>query len=103
MSQAGGPGLSQPCLARAVEPLSVSPATDCSSTPLPLLSVAWLKKAVKIAAHEVRKRQNDLVTVLQQDLESVRTVKALGRQGTAEERLDTASMESVKAALKARR
>jgi subfamily B ATP-binding cassette protein MsbA len=72
-------------------------------TPFLLLFVARLKKAVKKATHEVRKRQSDIVGVLQQGLESVRSVKAFGRQGTEEERLDKASMESVKAALKARR
>ena len=72
-------------------------------TPFLLLFVARLKKAVKKATHEVRKRQSDIVSVLQQGLESVRTVEAFGRQDTEEERLDKASMESVKAALKARR
>jgi ABC-type multidrug transport system fused ATPase/permease subunit len=72
-------------------------------TPFLLLFVARLKKAVKKATHEVRKRQSDIVGVLQQGLESVRTVEAFGRQDTEEERLDKASMESVKAALKARR
>src|SRR4249920_1340426 len=72
-------------------------------TPFLLLFVARFKKAVKKATHEVRKRQSDIVTVLQQGLESVRTVEAFGRQDTEEERLDKASMESVKAALKARR
>ena len=72
-------------------------------TPFLLLFVARLKKAVKKATHEVRKRQSDIVGVLQQGLESVRTVEAFGRQATEEERLDKASMESVKAALKARR
>jgi ABC-type multidrug transport system fused ATPase/permease subunit len=72
-------------------------------TPFLLLFVARLKQAVKKATHEVRKRQSDIVSVLQQGLESVRTVEAFGRQDTEEERLDKASMESVKAALKARR
>ena len=72
-------------------------------TPFLLLFVARFKKAVKKATHEVRKRQSDIVGVLQQGLESVRTVEAFGRQDTEEERLDAASMESVKAALKARR
>lgn len=72
-------------------------------TPLLLLFVTRFKKAVKKATHEVRKRQSDIVAVLQQGLESVRTVEAFGRQDTEVGRLDTASMESVKAALKARR
>jgi ABC-type multidrug transport system fused ATPase/permease subunit len=72
-------------------------------TPFLLLFVARFKKAVKKATHEVRKRQSDIVGVLQQGLESVRSVKAFGRQDTEQERLDVASMASVKAALKARR
>ena len=72
-------------------------------TPFLLLFVARFKKAVKKATHEVRKRQSDIVGVLQQALESVRSVKAFGRQDTEEERLDAASMQSVQAALKARR
>jgi subfamily B ATP-binding cassette protein MsbA len=72
-------------------------------TPFLLMFVARFKKAVKKATHEVRKRQSDIVGVLQQGLESVRTVEAFGRQDTEEGRLDAASMESVKAALKARR
>ena len=72
-------------------------------TPFLLLFVARFKKAVKKATHEVRKRQSDIVAVLQQGLESVRSVKAFGRQETEEGRLDAASMESVHAALKARR
>ena len=72
-------------------------------TPFLLMFVARFKKAVKNATHEVRKRQSDIVSVLQQGLESVRSVKAFGRQDMEEERLDTASMKSVEAALKARR
>lgn len=72
-------------------------------TPFLLLFVARFKKAVKKATHEVRKRQSDIVGVLQQGLESVRSVKAFGRQDTEVDRLDAASMESVRAALKARR
>ena len=49
-------------------------------TPFLLLFVARFKKAVKKATHEVRKRQSDIVAVLQQGLESVRSVKAFGRQ-----------------------
>jgi ABC-type multidrug transport system fused ATPase/permease subunit len=72
-------------------------------TPFLLMFVTRFKKAVKKATHEVRQRQSDIVGVLQQGLESVRTVEAFGRQETEEKRLDEASMESVRAALKARR
>ena len=72
-------------------------------TPLLLMFISRFKKAVKKATHEVRLRQSDIVGVLQQGLESVRTVEAFGREELEEGRLDTASMESVRAALKARR
>ena len=72
-------------------------------TPFLLLFVARFKKAVKKATHEVRRRQSDIVAVVQQGLESVRSVKAFGRQDMEEERLRKASAEAVQAALKARR
>ena len=72
-------------------------------TPFLLLFVARFKKAVKKATHKVRQHQADIVTVVQQGLESVRVVKAFGRQDLEEKRLDEASHETVEAALKARR
>src|SRR5215467_7705458 len=72
-------------------------------TPFLLLFVARFKKAVKKATHKVRQRQADIVTVVQQGLESVRVVKAFGRQDLEEKRLDEVSHETVEAALKARR
>ncbi len=72
-------------------------------TPFLLLFVSRFKKAVKKATHEVRKHQTDIVAVVQQGLESVRTVEAFGRQDMEESRLDTVSRETVEAALKARR
>ena len=72
-------------------------------TPFLLLFVARFKKAVKKATHEVRIHQSDILAVVQQGLESVRAVKAFGRQDMEEGRLREASMETVQAALKARR
>ena len=71
-------------------------------TPFLLLFVARFKKAVKKATHKVRQHQADIVTVVQQGLESVRVVKAFGRQDLEEKRLDEVSHETVEAALKAR-
>ena len=56
-------------------------------TPFLLLFVARFNKAVKKATHEVRKRQSDIVAVVQQGLEPTRVVKAYGRQDLEEERL----------------
>ncbi|MBN8249629.1 MAG: ABC transporter ATP-binding protein [Verrucomicrobia bacterium] len=72
-------------------------------TPFLLLFVARFKKSVKKATHEVRKHQSEIVAVLQQGLDSARTVKAYGREATEEQRLDVVSRETVEAALKARR
>jgi len=71
--------------------------------PFVLLFVARFKKAVKKATHEVRRRQSDIVAVLQQGLEAMRVVKAFGRQDLEEARLRDVSRATVEAALKARR
>jgi subfamily B ATP-binding cassette protein MsbA len=71
--------------------------------PFLLLFVMRFKKAVKKATHEVRLRQADIVTVVQQGLESVRVVKAYGRQDLEEQRLAGVSEATIAAALKARR
>jgi ABC-type multidrug transport system fused ATPase/permease subunit len=72
-------------------------------TPFLLLFVLRFKRAVKLATREVRHRQTDIVAVLQQGLESMRAVKAFGRQDLEQERLVEASHASVDAALSARR
>jgi ABC-type multidrug transport system fused ATPase/permease subunit len=72
-------------------------------TPFLLLFVMRFKKAVKNATHEVRKNQSNIVAVLQQGLESVRVVKAFGRQDLEEENLRAVSRSTVDAALKARK
>ncbi len=72
-------------------------------TPFMLLLVSRFKNAVKKATHEVRKEQANMVSVLQQGLESMRVIKAFGRQELQESELDDVSHATVKAALKARR
>src|SRR6266568_3846465 len=49
-------------------------------TPFLLVFVMRFKKAVKDVQREVRKRQSDIVAVVQQGLGSVRVVEAFGRQ-----------------------
>jgi len=73
-----------------------------SVTPFLLWFVARFKKAVKKATHEVRNNQSDLVGVVQQGLESMRAVKAFGRQDLEEDRLDEVSRRTVSSSLKAR-
>ena len=74
-----------------------------AATPFMLLFIARFKRAVKQAQHEVRKRQSDIVAVVQQGLESARVVRAYSRQDLEEARLEQAGRASVEAALKARR
>ena len=71
--------------------------------PLLLLFTIRFKKEVKKATHEVRKDQAEMITVIQNGLESIRTVNAFGRQDFEEERLKKVSMDTVHAALKARK
>jgi subfamily B ATP-binding cassette protein MsbA len=71
--------------------------------PFLLLFVIRFKKAVKKATHEVRNDQAEMITVLQHGLESMRAVNAFGRQKMEEDRLEKISMETVYAALKARK
>jgi subfamily B ATP-binding cassette protein MsbA len=72
-------------------------------TPFLLILAMRLKADVKDAAKNVRKRQAAILSVLQEGLQSMRAVKAFGREDLEEERLATASLLSVNAALKARR
>jgi subfamily B ATP-binding cassette protein MsbA len=72
-------------------------------TPFLLFFVSRFKRAVKKATHEVRKRQADIVTVVQQGLESMRVVKAFERQDLEQEELGDVSRKTIEAALQARR
>ena len=72
-------------------------------TPFLLLFVSRFKKAVKKATHQVRLHQADIVTVVQEGLESMRVVKAYGRQDLENTRLAEVSHATVDAALKARK
>jgi ABC-type multidrug transport system fused ATPase/permease subunit len=72
-------------------------------TPFMLLLVSRFKKVVKKATHEVRKEQSKIVSVVEAGLQSMRVVKAFGRQDLAEEELAEVSEATVAASLKARR
>jgi ABC-type multidrug transport system fused ATPase/permease subunit len=72
-------------------------------TPLLLLLASRFKKAVKKATHEVREQQSNIVSVVQQDLESIRVVTAFGRQELEQQNLEMVSHATVEAALRARR
>ena len=72
-------------------------------TPFMLLLVSRFKKVVKKATHEVRKEQSKIVSVVEAGLQSMRVVKAFGREDLAEEELAEVSEATVAASLKARR
>jgi subfamily B ATP-binding cassette protein MsbA len=69
-------------------------------TPFLLLFVMRFKKAVKEVQREVRKRQSDVVAVVQQGLGSIRVVEAFGRQDLEAGRMTAASRATVTAALR---
>ena len=61
------------------------------------------QRAIKDATKEVRKRQADLTSTLQQGLQGIEVVQAFDRQDLEEQQLVHASNETVTAWLKARR
>ncbi|WKG06210.1 ABC transporter ATP-binding protein [Mycolicibacterium sp. HK-90] len=71
--------------------------------PLLLLFVSRIRKAVKAATHEVRRRESDIVAVAEEGLQSIRVVKAFDREDTQERQLAIAGQQAVDAALNARR
>jgi ABC-type multidrug transport system fused ATPase/permease subunit len=74
-----------------------------ATTPFLLLFVARFKRAIKRATRDVRRRESEIVAVLQSGLESMRTVQAFEGQDLEASRLGAASRATVTAALRARR
>jgi ABC-type multidrug transport system fused ATPase/permease subunit len=72
-------------------------------TPFLLFFISRFKKAVKKATHQVRDEQAEIVAVVQQGLQSMQVIKALGRQEMEQEALSEVSHATVNAALAARR
>jgi ABC-type multidrug transport system fused ATPase/permease subunit len=72
-------------------------------SPFLLFFVMRFRRLVKKAAREVRRRESDLVGVVQQGLESIRVVNAFGRQELEEAHLLEASQAAVNARLNSRR
>ena len=71
-------------------------------TPFLIIFLFHFKKAVKEVTRTVRKRQSEIVAVVQEGLGSLRAVKAFGRQDLEIAHLEAASHATVEAALKAR-
>jgi ABC-type multidrug transport system fused ATPase/permease subunit len=72
-------------------------------TPLLGLFIYRLRYVVKLATHDVRRRQGEMVTIVQEGLGAIRLVKAFAQGAFERQRLDEKSLQSVQAALLARR
>lgn len=72
-------------------------------TPFLIYFVLQVNKAVRAAVKEVRGRQSDLLSTLQEGLQSIEVVQAFGREKEQEQQVQNASMETVTAWLKARK
>jgi ABC-type multidrug transport system fused ATPase/permease subunit len=72
-------------------------------TPLVAVFAFRLRGVVKQATREVRRRQSEIVSIVQEGLGSIRVVKAFAQGKFESRRLDQKSVESVEAALHARR
>jgi subfamily B ATP-binding cassette protein MsbA len=71
--------------------------------PLLVVFVVRLRGAVRTATHDVRRRQSEIVSIVQEGLSAIRVVKAYAQGAFERQRLDAKSRESVAAALHARR
>src|SRR5262245_303004 len=63
--------------------------------------VFYYTRRIKKASREVRKKESELVSVVQEVLSSIRVVKAFSREEYEQERFETQSLETVEIALKA--
>jgi subfamily B ATP-binding cassette protein MsbA len=72
-------------------------------TPLLVVFVARLRALIKDATRDVRRRQSEIVSIVQEGLGAIRVVKAFAQGAFERQRLEAKSLESVEAALHARR
>jgi ATP-binding cassette subfamily B protein len=69
----------------------------------PLFAVVYTyTRKIKKAARELRKKEGEVVSVIEEVLGSIRVVRAFAREDYEQRRLEVESMESVEMALKAR-
>ena len=73
-----------------------------SVAPVLFLVVFHYTRRIKLATREVRKREGEMVSVIQEVLSSMRVVKAFGREDYEHRRLVEESRESVEVALQVR-
>lgn len=74
-----------------------------SVAPLLFLVVYSYTHRIKKATREVKKKESEIASVVQESLTSMRVIKAFAREDYEEERLDKESLASVEMALRARR
>ena len=74
--------------------LSVAP-------PLFVIVYSYTRR-IKQASREVRKKEGEIVSVLQETLSSIRVIRAFGREDYEQRRLEEESLESVEITLRAR-
>jgi ABC-type multidrug transport system fused ATPase/permease subunit len=72
-------------------------------TPLLIIFLVRVNKAIRTAVKEVRTRQSDLLATLQEGLQSIEVVQAYSREDYEDRQVRTVSMETVTAWLKTRR
>lgn len=72
-------------------------------TPLVIVFAVRLRAEVKTATRNVRRRQSEIVSIVQEGLGAIRVVKAFAQGSFERQRLEAKSLESVEAALHARR
>jgi ATP-binding cassette, subfamily B, bacterial len=73
-----------------------------SVAPLLFLVVFHYTRRIKSATREVRKKEGEMVSVIQEVLSSMRVVKAFGREEFEQRRLAQESLESIEIALRVR-
>src|SRR5712692_11742645 len=73
-----------------------------SIAPVLFVLVYRYTRRIKKASREVRKKEGEIVSVIQEVLSSIRVVKAFGREDYEQRRLEEQSLESVEMALRAR-
>src|SRR5258705_2393225 len=73
-----------------------------STAPLLFIVVYTYTRRIKRAARLVRKKESEIVSVVQEVLSSIRVVKAFAREDYEQERFERRSLESIRAALQAR-
>ncbi|OBC01827.1 ABC transporter [Mycobacterium sp. 852013-50091_SCH5140682] len=72
-------------------------------TPVLVIFLVRVNRAIKVAVSEVRTRQSDLLATLQEGLQSIEVVQAYSREDYTDRKVQTVSQETVSAWLKTRR